>query len=306
MVTTQIDRSTRARNHGIERLRVALAHHRRVRRRVQRTGHALELAVDRCAASRTIPRGVGPRDLDRRPGVDEGVWQEHVRFRRTGDPRTLARLAAEYDRYARSLAARLHRDHESMEDLEQVAREALLRALRRFDPERSLPFPALATPTIVGALRRHYRDRGWAVRVPRRVHELTVAARATEDRITAQLGRTPSVAEVADEMGISIDELLEVHDAVHVRSSTSLDDLDDPAEGGGPSARDPLLHRVDDHLDLRAALANLDERDQTVVRLYFFEECSQSEIAARFGVSQMQVSRWLASILKRMRVWVRD
>jgi RNA polymerase sigma-B factor len=286
----------------------AIAAHRRARSVARRTRERLEGAVDRCAARRTVPRGAGPRDADRTPGVDVDTWLLHVRLSRTGDPSVLAQLAQEYDRYACSLAARLHRDQEAIEDLEQVAREGLLSALRRFDPERSLPFPAFATPTILGALRRHYRDRGWSVRVPRRVHELAVASRQVEERLTSVLGRVPGAVELATEMGISVDELLEVRDAVHARNAASLEGL--AAEGGDWSARgstrDPLLAHVDDHLDLRAALAHLDDRDRDLVRRYFFEECSQSEIAAVYGVSQMQVSRWLASILRRLRVWVQE
>jgi RNA polymerase sigma-B factor len=274
----------------------------------RRSRQRVEEAIDACCAARTIPRGTGPRDLDRAPGVDAATWALHVRFSRTEDPDTLARLALEYDRYARSLAARLHRDHEAIEDLEQVAREGLLSALRRFDPERGLPFPALATPTILGALRRHYRDRGWAVRVPRRIHELAVAARRAEEQLTTRLGRAPTPAELADEVGISVDEILEVRDATHARNAASLEELSG-ASGDAPAAtagRDPLLARVDDRMALRAALDQLGDRDREIVRLYFFEEQSQSEIAERYGVSQMQVSRWLANILRRMRVWVRE
>lgn len=301
-----LDRRRGPREHAGTDLDAAMAAHRRARRAARRSRHLLEQAIDDAAVARTIPRGTGPRDTGRDPGVDPTVWREHVRLQRTGDPACLARLADEYDRYARSLAARLHRDHEAIEDLEQVAREGLLTALRRFDPERGLPFPAFATPTILGAIRRHYRDRGWAVRVPRRIHELAVATRRHEEQLTAMLGRTPTPAELAKDLGISIDELLEVHDAVHSRNAASIDDLEGTGDQQGPhlEARDPLLERVDDRLALRDALDQLDERDRDVVRMYFFEERSQSEIAACYGVSQMQVSRWLSTILRRMRVWV--
>lgn len=286
----------------------ALACHRRARHLAQRTCDATLEAVDRCASTRTVPRGAGPDDGDRRPGVDPDVWRLHVRFHRSGDPTALDDLVHEYDRYATSLALRMHRDHERLDDLEQIAREGLIAALRRFDPNRRLPFPALATPTILGAIRRHYRDRGWAIRVPRRVHELAVASRRTEEHLTALLGRAPRVEEIAADIGASVDELLEVHDAVHARNTSSLDDAlgPDGEDAAAAGAGDPLLLRVDDHLDLRAALDQLDSRDREIVRRYFFEEQSQSTIAAAFGVSQMQVSRWLASILRRMRVRVRE
>ena len=267
---------------------------------------ALEEELDACTTVRTIPRGADTHDVDDRPGVDPEVWRLHVRYRRCADPAALARLVGGYDGYARSLAHRLHRDHEPLDDLEQVAREGLVTAVQRFDPERGIPFPAFATPTILGALRRHYRDRGWAIRVPRRVHELAVALSAAEERLTRRLGRPPLVEELARELDISIDDLLEVQDAVLCRSTASLDELGGGGEdaGGGPPVRDAELGRVDDRLALQQALGQLDERDRTVVELYFFQEMSQNQIADRFGVSQMQVSRWLSTIIRRMRVWV--
>lgn len=266
-------------------------------------------ATDRCRSARTIPRGSGPTDADHRPGVDPAVWALHVRYDRARDRGTLHLLVQEYDRYAMSLAVRLHREHEALDDLRQVAREGLIAALQRFDPERSLPFPALATPTIMGAIRRHYRDRGWAIRVPRRVHEVTVAARRTEEELTTELGRPPRVEEVAERLRISVDELLEVQDAVHCRSAASIDAHAGPdgEHGGIPLATsDQQLGRIDDRVDLQEALTRLDDREREVVRLYFFEERSQADIGRQFGVSQMQVSRWLSSILRRLRVHIAD
>jgi RNA polymerase sigma-B factor len=238
------------------------------------------------------------------PGVEERVWLLHVRYARTRCARTLDELVVEYDRYAAALAVRMHRDHEHLDDLRQVAREALVGALHRFDPERQVPFPALATPTIIGALRRHFRDRGWAVRVPRRVHEIATAARRAEEQLTAALGRPPRPEEVASHLQIDVDDLLEVLDAVHSRNAVS---IDEPLEPGGEptgaalSSGDARFSQVDERLALRGALENLDEREREVVRRYFFEEESQSAIAERFGVSQMQVSRWLSSIVRRLR-----
>lgn len=290
----------------------AVAHLRAQCHRAARARVAVEAAAERCAVARTIPRGSGPDDADPAPAVDVDVWGLHVRYHRRPDPETLGALAAEYDRYAVSLAVRLHREHEALDDLRQVAREGLIGALQRFDPERRTPFAALATPTIMGAIRRHYRDRGWAIRVPRRVHEITVAARRVEEELTVSLGRAPQVEEVAERLRISVDELLEVQDAVHCRSTASIDehtgpDGHDDGHGGiDLGERDAQLGRVDDRVDLRRALGLLDEREREVVRRYFFEEQSQSEIGRHFGVSQMQVSRWLSSIVRRLRVQVAE
>lgn len=284
----------------------AISRTHRSLRTARRMRAETERELDACRAERTIPRGRGRRDADHAPGVDPDVWRLHVHYHRTGDERALAALVAEYDGYARSIALRLHRDHEALDDLEQVAREGLIKAIRRFDPERGLPFPAFATPTIMGAIRRHYRDRGWAIRVPRKVHEITVASRAAEDRLVRRLGRTPTTDELAEELGITLDELLEVQDAVIVRNAASLDELTAASAAAlhGAATAPSQTALVDDRLALRRALAKLDEQERTIVGLYFFEGMSQSQIAARYAVSQMQVSRWLSGILRRMRVWI--
>ena len=233
--------------------------------------------------------------------MDPQVWLLHVRLARSRSPEVLDRLVEEYDRYARSLASRMHRDGESMDDLVQVAREALVRALLRFDPERSIPFPAFATPTILGSLRRHYRDRGWALRVPRRVHEIVQRSRSSEERLAVTLGRRPSVAEVAADIDVSVDELLEADDAAEHRRTTSID-----ATSAAPTVTAPRAEgaydRVDDHLALQRAMVDLDDADAEIVGLYYFEGLSQREVGRRLGVSQMQVSRRLRSILRRLRV----
>jgi RNA polymerase sigma-B factor len=272
--------------------------------RADRAVERLEDALDACRAARTVPRGKGRSDRSRVPGVDERTWLLHVRFARTRCPHTLHELVVEYDRYAASLAVRLHRDHEMLDDLRQVAREALVGALQRFDPDRQIPFPALATPTILGALRRHYRDRGWAVRVPRRVHDLAVAARRAEEELTALLARPPRPDEVAEHLHVDLDDLLEVLDAVHCRNALSIDrsrEVDGEPSGAVVNLGDTSYLHIDDRLALGRALAVLSDREREVVRLYFFEERPQTMIAERFGVSQMQVSRWLSSIVRRLR-----
>ncbi len=234
------------------------------------------------------PTGTGARALEE----TENALVRHARTRNAGD---LALLVQEYEAYALSLAHRMHRDREPLEDLEQIAREALVVALRRFDPGRGLPFPAFATPTILGALRRYYRDHGWSVRVPRRVHELTVRARTTSEQLTARIGRSPTLAEVACAMAVSVDDLLAAQEAAHARNTAPID-LTSAA-----AVDDAALTGLENRLALRQAMAELDGRDRQVLELYFFQELSQREIAARFGVSQMQVSRWTASIVRRLR-----
>lgn len=259
---------------------------------------------DLSTIARTIPRGIDAADASTVPGVDPSVWADHVRYARTRDAAVLDRLVAEYERYARSLARRLRRSSDAADDLDQIAFEALVVALRRFDPERGLPFPAFATPTILGALRRHYRDHGWAVRVPRRVHEFAMAERAAVEELVAQRHRQPTAPELAEAMGMDLDALLAAQDALHARNARSLDARsgeDDGLLGDLVGGDDLRIHAVEDRVALAEAMASLDEPARELIRLYFFEERSQSDIAQQLGVSQMQVSRLLSAVLRRLR-----
>ncbi|HYI61710.1 MAG TPA: sigma-70 family RNA polymerase sigma factor [Acidimicrobiales bacterium] len=255
-------------------------------------------------AWRTVPLGDSARDPRRTPGVDIGTWILHVRYQRTRDEAVLAALVEEYTPYATAIARRLHRGGEPNEDIHQVAMEALVTSLSRFDVARRRPFPAYATPTITGAVKRHYRDRGWSIRTSRVVHDTAGPLREAEDRLGRTLGRPPTPSELAAEMGIDEATVTETQLATRARAVTS---LDRPAvEGGQPlaesiGAADDDLLRAENRVALVDALSDLDERDRTVLTLYYFEEMSQRQIAERYGVSQMQVSRWLSSILARLR-----
>lgn len=262
------------------------------------------LASDRRTMEATIPRGVDREDHDdTRPAVDPDVWLLHVRLQDHDDDEALAALVEEYRPYALSIARRLSREGESLEDLQQVAFEALIATLRRFDCRRGIPFPAFATPTIVGALKRHYRDHGWALRVPRAVHDITGPARAAAEALTMENGRAPTVAEVAKRMGLPEEDLLLAQEAVRARSTVSLDApaRDDGGRGVELPSPEGQIELADGRAALAAAVGHLDRRSQTVLGLYFFEEQSQSEIAERYGVSQMQVSRWISAALSRLR-----
>jgi len=277
---------------------------RACRRHVRRTLDQVTEAVDVLQARRTVPRGDDARDWSRRPGVPLEIWLLHVRYARSESAEDLGALVAEYEQYALSLSRRLRRDREPSDDLDQVARESLVVALQRFDCERGLPFPAFATPTILGALRRHYRDHGWSIRVPRRVHELAVPAREATDRLTTELGRSPSADEVAVEMGIETADLLATQQAAAARTPASLDStptVDGPSQHEVIGDDDRNLLIAEDQVVLSQAIEHLGDRDRDVIRLYFFDELTQSQIAERYGVSQMQVSRWIASIVKRLR-----
>jgi RNA polymerase sigma-B factor len=259
----------------------------------------LNVAVDAVAeAERTRPsvEGAAP---GARP-VDPDLWLLHVRFAGTGDGQVLADLVEEYTAYALSWARRYLRSGIAPEDLDQVALEALVLALRRFDPSYRLPFVAFATPTIVGALRRHYRDHGWALRVPRLVHDLAPGVGRATDVLHARVRREPTAAEIAEHFGCDEATVLTVQRAVAARSAN---DLDVDIVAGSP---DPRLAAVDDHLSLAVAMRRLDDRQRRILGLYFYEGLTQSAIADRYGVSQMQVSRWLSATLRQLRAHMGD
>jgi RNA polymerase sigma-B factor len=303
-VTDQLASTFRHAEETMAESRRLSARNRACRRHVRRTLEQVTVAVDVLQARRTVPRGDDARDWSRRPGVPLPIWLLHVRYARSESSEDLGALVAEYEQYALSLARRLRRDREPSDDLDQVARESLVVALQRFDCERGLPFPAFATPTILGALRRHYRDHGWSIRVPRRVHELAVPAREATDRLTTELGRSPTADEVAGELGIETADLLATQQAAAARTPASLDStptVDGPSQHEVIGDDDRNLLIAEDQVVLSQAIEHLGDRDRDVIRLYFFDELTQSQIAERYGVSQMQVSRWIASIVKRLR-----
>ena len=206
----------------------------------------------------------------------------------------------------RFLASKFKNRGESLEDLIQVGTIGLIKAIDRFDPERGLEFTTYATPTIMGEIKRHFRDKGWSVRVPRRLQELSAKVNQATDELTNQLQRSPSVAEIAEYLGSTVDEVLEAMESSSAYSSV-------PLEGGGsgeddeaPSVidhyatEDPDLAASDDRIVLEQAIADFSPREQEVVKMRFEEGLTQVEIAERLGISQVQVSRLLRRTLRRI------
>ena len=190
-----------------------------------------------------------------------------------------------------------------VEDLEQVARAALVSASHRYDPEVGSGFLAYAVPSISGELKRYFRDHTWAVRPPRRLQELRLAANATQEDLRHGLRREPTPEELAEALGIPVDEVHEMRASSAAYRSSS---LDQPAPGGGTigdhvgQPGDPAT-TVDTHLALLAALEDLTDRERLLLHLRFDEELTQREIGLQLGVSQMQVSRLLTALLARLR-----
>jgi RNA polymerase sigma-B factor len=268
----------------------------------------LSAASDRARALLTVPSdAVNRRWVEgraRRPAVERKLWALHVQYARRKDGEALQALVEHYRGHAEAQARRHYRRGEPVDDLTQVAYEALLLALRRFDPGRRTPFLAFAKPTIVGSLRRHFRDAGWAIRVPRRVHELSTPVRDAQELLTHDLGRPPSSGEIADFIGVDEHEVLEAFTAEDARITTSLD-ASDPASGlqaeqviGQP---DRGFLGIENRTALRQSLELMSEADCDLLRQYFLEERTQSQIAESLHCSQMQVSRLLRKAIHRLR-----
>jgi RNA polymerase sigma-B factor len=281
---------------------------RRELRASRRSLDRLSDATDSARTALTIPADHVERTwvapLAHRPAVDPELWALHVRYARHGDQESMQALVERYRGHAEAQARRHYRRGEPVDDLTQVALEALLLALRRFDPERRKPFLAFAKPTIVGSLRRHFRDAGWAIRVPRRVHELASPVRDATELLTHDLGRPPSPSEVADFIGVPEREVLEAMTAEEARITSSID-ATDPVTG---IQADQLIGNVDrgfvgieNRTALQQSIEMLSDEDRNLLQLYFVEERTQSDIAEVLGCSQMQVSRLLRKAVRRLR-----
>jgi RNA polymerase sigma-B factor len=210
------------------------------------------------------------------------------------------------------LSRRFRNRGELLEDLVQVGTIGLLKAIERFDLEREVEFSTYATPTIVGELKRHFRDKGWAVRVPRRLQELHLELTQTVSHLGQELGRSPTVEEIAEAAGISEESVLEGLEIAQAYNFTSLDAPVQTEEGGTTSFADHLGMQ-DEHLEnleYRASLApemeKLPEREREILYLRFFKGLTQSEIADRMRISQMHVSRLLSRTLAQLRHALED
>lgn len=207
---------------------------------------------------------------------------------------------------ARRMAKRYAGVREPYDDLVQVASLGLLNAIDRFDPEAGTPFAGFARPTILGELKRHLRDKVWTVRVPRAVHDRLAKIEATVDALTDQLGRPPSIGEVAADLDLDRDEVLEALAAGLNRKAVSLDAPSPELDDGVPrvealAAEERGYAVVEDRVAIAAVTAGLDEREREVLRMRFVEELTQRQIAARLGTSQMSVSRLLRRSLANLR-----
>lgn len=227
--------------------------------------------------------------------------------RRGRDPAAREELVRRYMPFARNLALRYRGASEPIDDLVQVANLGLLGAIDRFDPERGIPFVAFASPTILGELKRHFRDRAWTVRVPRALHDRLAEVEKTISSLSSRLQRSPSVAEIGEELDLEETEVLEVLEANRNRRPLSMDrpvssgDEENAVPGDWIGAEDEHYELVENRALLAGVLPDLDERERTVLKLRFVDEMTQSEIAEQIGYSQMHVSRILRRTLLKVR-----
>ncbi len=207
---------------------------------------------------------------------------------------------------AQHIARRFSNRGEPLDDLVQVATVGLINAIDRYSPDRGTDFFSFAVPTISGEVRRHFRDLGWSMRVPRRLKDLHVSINSAVSELSQSLGRAPKPTEIAERLDVPVADVLEGLEASEAYRSSSLDEMLSSEQGSATVGElvgeaDAELDRVDFRQALRPVLAELAERERTIVLLRFFGNMTQTQIADRVGISQMHVSRLLAQTLDRLR-----
>ena len=241
-------------------------------------------------------------DADQR----EELRRKFSEFAERRDASTRDQLIEAHLGLAEYLARRFSNRGEPLDDLVQVASVGLLKAVDRFEPSRGVEFSTYATHTIVGELKRHFRDKGWAVRAPRRMQELYLRLGKIVSTLSQEMGRSPTIPELAAEAQVTEEEVLEALEAGQAYRFASLDapnpgDEDGDSLGAHLGEDDPQLVDAEHRVALSPLIARLPPREQTILHLRFFEGMTQSEIASRLGISQMHVSRLLARSLAQLR-----
>ena len=228
------------------------------------------------------------------------------RYKEDGDMEAREQLVMSYLNLVRFLANKFKNRGEPLDDLVQVGYLGLLKAIDRFDPDRGLEFTTYATPTILGEIKRHFRDKGWSVRVPRRLQELSAKVNQATDTLTTQFQRSPTIQEIADYLDASVDEVLEAMESSSAYSSVPLEGTGSSENDDAPSvidrygSEDNELAFTDDRLVIEEALKGFSPREREVIELRFLKGLTQIEIAEQLGISQVQVSRLLRRTLKKI------
>src|SRR3954469_15582758 len=257
---------------------------------------------------------LGLQDVDDR-AYPQDTWNRTERVRNdrrllerahAGDQAARAALVERFLPLARQLARRYQRGGELLDDLNQVASLGLLKAIDRFDPQRATAFSSFAVPTILGELKRHFRDKGWSVRVPRDLQELAVRLDPVSEDLARELGRPPTPAEIAERTGTTLEQVLEAREAAGAYRAVSLDrPREDDEDSDGATIvvgiEDPGFGVAEDSATVERLMRVLSDREREVLRLRFEQDLTQAEIGERIGVSQMHVSRIIRQAVARLR-----
>lgn len=243
-----------------------------------------------------------PTDL-----ASEELAELHREYRRTRDRDMQAQLVERYQRLAFRLARRAAKREDEVDDLSQVALIGLVKALWRYDPERGIGFTTFAWSTIEGELKRHRRDHTWTVHVSRALQERYLRTSATIEELTHELGRSPTLPQVADRMKESVEAVIE---AISVRDAQTPASLDVNPSNDEPHQEpaDPAIagDEIEERAEVEGLMSRLPDRERDIVQLRFFRDLTQREIGEQLGLSQMHVSRLLARSLDRMREWAAE
>ena len=250
-----------------------------------------------------------------RPPVVPGASDEDrlfLRWHRQGDREAREALVRRFMPLARSLARRYDRSSEPFDDLLQVASLGLLKAIDRFDPERGHSFPSFAVPTVLGEMRRYFRDSGWSVHVPRGAQERALKVRDAQERLANERGRAPTANQLAEYLEFDIEEVIDALQAIQAYEALSLDaprpgvEDDVVAYGDAMGREDERFELVELDATIAAVLEHIPARERLILRMRFVDDLTQTEIAASVGISQMQVSRLLRRSLDQLRALTRD
>ncbi len=236
----------------------------------------------------------------------------HRRYRQTDDPaekeRIRERLVEGYESLVHFLARKFQNRGEPLEDIVQVGFLGLIKAIERFEPDLGNEFTTFATPTVAGEIKRYFRDKGWAIRFPRRLQELYQQVVRVNEEMKNELNRQPTVNEVADRLNVSADDVLEAMEMSTAYTPMSIDSTVGGGDGEGGrqlsesiGGEDVNLDRVEMRDVLNRAMAHLTPRERSIMAMRFYDELSQSEIAKRLGISQMHVSRLQRAALEQLR-----
>ena len=242
------------------------------------------------------------------PGTDEEPRQLFIRWQQDGDEGAREELVRRFMPLTRSLARRYGRSSEPFEDLLQVASLGLLKAMDRYDVERGHQFQSFAVPTILGEMRRYFRDSGWAVHVPRGAQERALKVRDAQERIANERGHAPTANQLAEYLELDTEEIVDALQAIQAYETVSLDaprpGADDDAGasyGDSIGGDDERYELVELDATVAAVLGHIPARERAILKMRFVEDLTQTEIAERVGISQMQVSRLLRRSLDQLR-----